>query len=367
MIFTVLIFVAVLSLLVLVHEYGHFAVARRCGVHVEEFAFGFPPRAFGVKKGRTFYAVNWVPLGGYVRIKGELGDHAGDKDSFAAKSRLQKALILAAGVGMNLVLAWFLLSVGYIVGLPQVVDETPAYSQLSEVRVRVGSVLAGSPAAKGGLLVGDAIMAVDGQTVNDIEFLRKYTADHDGRTLALVLERDGKPVATSVTPIQLAETGRPGIGVALMRTALVSYPFYLAPIQAVGATWSFAREIVVTFAGFLRDLFVRHEVTAEFSGPVGIAVITSEVAKLGFRYLIQFTALLSVNLAIINILPFPALDGGRLFFLAIEAIRGRALDRRFEAVAHNIGFALLILLIMFVTYKDVTRFGGGILTSLFGH
>ncbi len=358
MITTILIFVAVLSVLVLVHEYGHFAMARRCGVHVEEFAFGFPPRIFGLKRGKTLYAVNWVPLGGYVRIKGELGEHASDPDSYAAKPRWQKALILCAGVFMNLVLAWFLLSVGYMVGLPQVIDEPPAYARLSEVRIRVGSVLTGSPADRAGLRSGDAVRSVDGQEVKDIEFLRQYTAEHDGSSVSMSVERDGKLLSVPLTPVTLAETGRPGIGVALMTTAVVSYPFYLAPIQGLGATWSFVSEIVGTFAGFIRDLFVRHEVTAEFSGPVGIAVVTSEVAKLGFRYLLQFTALLSVNLAVINILPFPALDGGRVFFLAVEAVRGRALDRRFEAVVHNIGFAVLLLLILAVTYQDIVRFAG---------
>ncbi len=369
MIGTIIIFLAILSLLVFVHELGHFVSAKKAGVRVEEFGFGFPPRAFGVKRGDTIYSVNWIPLGGFVKIKGETGERRSDKDSFAYKPRWQRAIILGAGVIMNVLLAWFLLTVGYVIGLPQVVEDLSPYARVSEARIQVISVLKDSPADKAGFKSGDTVVAVDGVPVTEVEKVRNVTELKKGIEVAVTVKRDGETVEKAVTPDLIAETGRAGVGVALVKTGIVSYPLWLAPVEGLHATWVFSRDIVMAFYGLFRDLFVRKEVSVEFSGPVGIAVMTAEVAKLGFRYLLQFTALLSLNLAMINILPFPALDGGRIFFLIAEAVRGRAVNRKIEIVTHNIGFILLMMLVLVVTYRDVVRFGDRIwsaVTSLFG-
>ena len=364
MIGTIFIFVAVLSLLVFVHEFGHFITAKRAGIRVDEFGFGFPPRLFGIKKNDTIYSINWIPLGGFVKIKGEAGEHKDDKDSFASKSTLTRVSVLLAGVGMNIILAWVLLTVGYVIGLPQVVEGLSPYARVADTKIRVMQVLAGSPADRAGVQAGDELTRMDGREPGNSEQVRALAQERLGSPIALVVVRGGQTLEKSVVPEVLEESGKPGLGVGLMKTGLVSYPLYIAPIEAAHSTFMIGEEIVLSFWGLIRDLFVQHKMTVEFSGPVGIAVLTGEVARLGIRHLLQFTALLSVNLAILNVLPFPALDGGRLFFLLFEAIRGKAVSRRIEIATHNIGFGILLTLIVIVTYRDVVRYGERIVHAL---
>ncbi len=361
MLSTIIIFTAVLSLLVFVHEFGHFATAKKAGVKVEEFGFGFPPRLAGFRHGGTIYTINWIPLGGFVKIKGESGEHKSDKDSFGGKSALVRGLILGAGVIMNFVLAWSLLTVGYIIGLPQVAEDLPASAIVRETKIQVVTVLKGSPADRAGLQTSDAIVSLDGAAPAEIADVQKYSTARRDVPVMIEVDRGAKRLKLAITPETLAETGKVGFGIALVKTGLVSYPWYLAPVQGLSATLSFAREILDSFGKLLGDFFSRKAVSVDVSGPVGIAVVTGQVADLGFRYLLQFTALLSINLAIVNVLPIPALDGGRLMFLVIEKIRGRAVGRRIELTAHNIGFALLMILVAAATYKDLVRFGDRIL------
>ncbi len=364
MIVTIIVLVVVLSLLVFAHEFGHFITAKLAGAKVEEFGFGFPPRLAGFKRGGTIYSINWIPLGGFVRIKGESGDDTRDPDSFANKSLLARSIVICAGVAMNLLLAWFVLSLGYVIGLPQVVEDLPPQARVAEQKLQVYSVLKDSPAFAADLKTGDVIAAVDGRILTGYEEFRQYTAAREGTPIALTIGRDGEALQKSVTPRVMPESGRAGVGIAVVETGLVSYPWYLAPVQGAAATWFFLREIVGAFAGLLRDLFTVQPVSVEFSGPVGIAIITAEVVRMGFRHLLQFTALLSVNLAVINILPFPALDGGRLLFLAIERLRRRAVSARIEALVHSAGFVFLMMLVLVITYQDMVKFGDRILSSL---
>jgi len=364
MILTAVILIVVLSLLVFVHEFGHFITAKLAGAKVDEFGFGFPPRIAGFKRGDTLYSINWVPLGGFVRIKGESGENTKDQDSFANKSLPARALIICAGVIMNVVLAWFVLSVGYVIGLPQVIEDLPASARVVDQKLQVYSVLKDSPAFAADLRTGDSIASVDGRTLVDYEQFREYTGSREGVPISLTVSREGKLLQKTVTPRIIAESGRAGAGIAVVETGLVSYPWYLAPVQGLAATWFFVKEIVGAFYGLLRDLFTTQRVTVEFSGPVGIAIITAEVVRMGFRHLLQFVALLSVNLAVINILPFPALDGGRLLFLVIERLRRRAVSARIEAMVHNFGFVFLMLLVLVITYRDMVKFGDRILSSI---
>jgi regulator of sigma E protease len=364
MITTVLTFILVIGLLIFVHELGHFIAAKRAGIRVEEFGFGFPPRMFGIVRGDTEYTLNWIPLGGFVRIKGESGDHKDDKDSYAAKKPARRALILTAGVLMNLLLAWVLLSIGYVIGLPQVAEDLSGLARVRDPKLQVMQMLPSSPAEVAGFEVGDAVIAMDGTMIDSVEQFREYTSTHAGQPMALTVDRAGQLVTYEVTPTALEGLDRAGIGVAIVRTGMVSYPVWFAPLQGLYATYGITTQIVSAFAGLVRDLFTAREVTVEFSGPIGIAVITGEVAALGFRHLLQFTALLSVNLAVINILPIPALDGGRLAFLLVEWLRGKAVSRNVEALAHNFGFSLLLLLIVVITYRDFVRYGDAIWKAL---
>lgn len=353
--FTILIFLAILSILVFVHEFGHFITAKRAGVKVEEFGFGFPPRIFGIKKGGTLYSVNWIPLGGFVKIKGEAGEGADEPDSFSNKKIWRRIFIVAAGVIMNLVLTAVLLSIGAAVGSPRSVPEADRFARVRDAHVQVVSVLPGSPAEKTGIQPGDYIEQIDGQAFDNVEAVRAYISAKS--EVDIKLKRDGTQVEARIKTEILSETAKPGIGVALLYTGIVSYPWYIAPLKGIEETGLYAREISFAFAHVIGDVFGGRAVSVDLQGPVGIAVLTGKVARLGLIYLLQFTALLSINLAFINIFPFPALDGGRILFLIIEGVRGKPVSRKFEAIVHNIGFILLITLVILVTFRDILRYG----------
>ncbi|MBI2098974.1 RIP metalloprotease RseP [Candidatus Uhrbacteria bacterium] len=356
---TILIFLAVLSLLVFVHEFGHFITAKRAGVKVEEFGFGFPPCAFGIKKGGTVYSINWLPLGGFVKIKGESGQDWEDKDSFSNKKIWKRMLIVGAGVLMNVFLTAVLLAIGAGAGMPRVVPEEDRFARVKDDSIEVVSVLSNSPAEKAGIMEGDAVAAIDGVSFGKIEEARAYIASKE--EVQIKIKREELELVKSIKTEELKEAGRRGIGVALLHTGIVSYPWYIAPLKGIEETGIYIREISFAFGRIIGDMFVGRPVSVDLQGPVGIAVLTGRVARLGFVYLLQFTALLSINLAFINIFPFPALDGGRILFLAIEGIRKKPVPKKVEAMIHNIGFILLITLVIIVTFRDILRYGGGFL------
>lgn len=356
MLLTIIVFVAILGLLVLVHELGHFVAAIKNGVKVEEFGFGFPPRIFGIKKGETIYSINWIPLGGFVKLKGEGGESKEDEDSFAYKKIWRRAIILVAGVLMNFVLAAVLLSIGFMIGLPQVINGENGYARIRDARVQVVQVLEGTPAAEAGIFPGDTILEIDGQKVEDVESMQNYLAGKIDVPIKFVLERDSHKIDKEISPTFLIETGRGGIGVGLLKTGIVSYPWYLSFWKGAESAVLFTGEVAVAFYELIKNLIVTQKVSVDLSGPVGIAVLTGQVARMGIIYLLQFTALLSINLAVINFLPFPALDGGRLLFLLIEKIRRKPVSQKIENLVHNIGFGLLMLLVLLVTYRDVIKF-----------
>lgn len=363
---TVILFIVVLSLLVFVHEFGHFIAARRMGMKVEEFGFGFPPRLWGVKRGGTIYSINWIPLGGFVKIKGESGEDQHDPESFAGKPAWRRLLVLVAGVAMNWLLAWVLLSFTFMAGSPSVIDGgLPASATVRDEAVRVMTVLPESPAARAGITSGDTLVSVNGEMFQDAETARQFITERSGEGVTLVLKREnGETYEARLVAEELPEVQTKAVGIRLVTTALVSYPPHLAVVQGGAATIFTTRDILFAFGGLLRDLVTTGRVTGDLAGPVGIAVMTSEAASLGLVYLLQFAALLSINLAIINILPFPALDGGRVLFVLIEKLRRQAVDVHLETLAHNIGFMLLMVLILIVTYRDVVRFGGQIIGAI---
>ena len=366
MFYTILIFILVLSLLVFVHELGHFFVARKMGMKVEEFGFGFPPRLFGYKKGNTTYSINWIPIGGFVKIKGESGEHKDHSDSFASKKPWKRFLVLIAGVTMNLVLAAVLLSIGFMIGMPSMVDDnTPAYANIEDSKIQVMTVVEESPISKAGVLPGDVLTSIDGRIFEKAIEAHEYIGEHGEEGIEVVFKRgEDEFFTTELVSEELEEVGIVGVGVGLIQTALVSFPIHRAVLHGIQATGQFTWEITKAFGTIIKDMVVSQEVSVAISGPVGIAVLAGEVASLGLVYLLQFTAILSINLAIINVLPFPALDGGRILFLAIEKIRRKPVDQRVETIIHNLGFLLLMLLVIVITLKDFQVFGGQILGGL---
>lgn len=350
-------FLLALLVLVLVHEYGHFKAARLLGVTVEEFGVGFPPAAWQKQIGETIYSVNWLPLGGFVRIKGEDGESR-DFDSFGMQPVGRRALIVAAGILMNVLLAVVLFTVGFSLGMPQELNERLASNaRVRDVSHSILGTLPGSPADTV-LASGDELLRLDGQSFVDRASVQQYLQSRVGQSVQVEYEREGAVRTVSIQPTSLAlEDGesRVGIGVQLFTVGTVSYPVYWAPVEAVRLSFETIGLIVTTFWEMLRQLAGGSTSGVEITGPVGIALLSGEVAARGAIYFLQFVAILSLNLAIVNALPIPALDGGRLLFLGIEAIRRRPVTAAIEGRIHRLGFALLITLVLVVTYSDIRR------------
>lgn len=359
MIGTILIFLVLLSLLVLAHEWGHFAAARKAKMVVEEFGIGFPPRLFSwTSKRGTVWSVNLIPIGGFVRIQGENGEHRYEAGSFATKSYFARFAVLFGGVFMNLVVAALLFAIGFAFGLPSVIEGgVDARAIVSDEAIHVVQVLPGSPAEQAGVMNGDEVIAIDGETFVEGEAAREALKPNaDGAPVEITIERSGEQQTLKMAPAFIEDIDREGVGLALVETGKVRYPWYFAPVKGVTTTIGMTIQIVDAFGGLIAGLFTKDSnVAAQLSGPVGIAVLTGQVADLGLAHLVQFAAMLSVNLAVLNALPFPALDGGRILFLAIEAIRRKPLSQAFEQGVHAAGFALLILLVVFVTYRDIVN------------
>lgn len=361
---TVILFVLVLAVLVLTHELGHFIAARLFGIEVEEFGFGFPPRVFGVKKGKTLYTLNWIPLGGFVRIKGEDDPSKIGPDSFGARPAYQRVIVIVAGVFMNLVTSSLLFAFAFGLGVPQIAEDLPADARPRDLRVQVIEVLKDFPAEEAGLRPGDVIVAIDGQKLEKVDAIQELVNARAGGQVTVSIARGKDALDFALSPAKDPESGRAIMGVALAETATVSYPPHVALWKGVYATGFYLKEIVLSIYDLIRGLFDGKEAGVEFSGPVGIAVLTGRAAKLGLTYLLQFAALLSVNLAVINVLPIPALDGGRLLFILIERVRGKSVRPMVEAVIHRIAFLLLLGLVVLVTIKDLGRYSRQILDVL---
>ncbi len=389
MITTLITFLIVLAILVLSHEFGHFIVARKSGIRVDEFGFGFPPRVCGVQRlvkmvgakkeikwrfvwgkvvppvpaewsGGTVYSLNLLPLGGFVKIKGEdaSGTEAADPDSFAAKKTWQKSLVLLAGVFMNDLVAIVLFSAGFMIGLPQPTENMADVRFVRDRKIEIMQVLPGKPAEKAGLKAGDVLVSVGPLQNPRLKELQQYIdANRDGY-ITVVVERDRARLTQSIHPVVNADNGKGGIGVAIAEIGFVRYPWYRALYEGVITTFVDLKEIVLGFYHLLIGLFTGAGVGGAVSGPVGVAMLTGRVARMGFSYLVQFTALLSLNLAVLNVLPIPALDGGRLAFVLIAKILRRPITPKYEQIAHLVGFGALMLLVLFVTFKDLANMHG---------
>ncbi len=357
MILTIVVFLLILGLLIFVHELGHFIMAKRAGAKVEEFGFGFPPRVFGKKVGETIYSLNLIPLGGFVKILGEGGEERKNPKSFANKSIFQRFKVLIAGVVMNLVLAAVLLSIGFSLGLPTIVEE--GKEGIGEAKIQIVSVAPNSPAAAAGIKIGDEIRQLTINklqfAINSVEKVQNLTKDYAGREITLGIKRGGENLEFKLAPRKVPPEGEGPMGVALAKVALISYPWYKAIWLGFITTLNLIFAFILAFAKLLKDLIFGGILTAEVSGPVGIAVLTSQMTKLGFIYVLQFTAIISINLAIINAFPFPALDGGRILFLVIEKIKGSPVSQKLERMVHTAGFIFLMGLIVLITFRDIRR------------
>jgi len=365
---TILTFIVVLGILVLVHELGHFLTARKFKMGVDEFGIGFPPRLTSTVKNGVRYSLNLLPLGGFVKIKGEDGEHENDEDSFSARPVWQRIIVIIAGVTMNIFAGWLILVILFSTGAPVEVDSSIPTKYVHDEKIVISELLEKSPADEAGLEPGDQLISIDGLLVDSIEHVQDVFNKRADQETELEYERDGARTVIKVVSEQLADSGtdRAVIGIALSEIGVVKLPITRAIIFGSRATYSYLTQIVEAFVGIFKDIARGAGVNEQIGGPVAIAVRTSDVLDLGLPYILIFTAVLSFNLAILNILPFPALDGGRLLFLLIEAIRRKPSKQEVEAWFHRIGFALLMVFVIFITYRDITRFGGRIWNALIG-
>lgn len=358
--FTVIIFIIVLGVLVLAHEWGHFVMAKRAGMKVEEFGFGFPPRVFGVKKGETTYSLNLIPFGGFVKIFGEDGGEEAMKSakSFSSKKASAKSGVIVAGVSMNLILAFVLLSFGNILGLRVSLEN--GNESAKDLKVQIVQVIPNSPAALAKIEVLDEITGFkfNGQNfeTKTTESIQNFINSHKGEQVVVKIKRGKELVEKEIAPRVNPPEGEGALGISMALTGVIKYPWYEAIYRGGQQTGILLINTFYGYGSIIKKVIIDGTPGAELSGPIGIAKFTGQAARIGFAYLIQLTAILSVNLAILNIIPFPALDGGRLLFIIIEKLKGSPISRKVETLTNSVGFALLILLMIYVTTKDVMRF-----------
>ena len=360
---SVILFLAVLFVLILVHEWGHYIVAKKTGMRVDEFAIGFPPKVFSIKKGETEYSFNWLPIGGFVRIYGENLDTAKDTvdqpRSFAAKPHWAQALVLVAGVTMNVIFAWFLFALTFMIGIPTAVEEGAATPQAA---LYISGVLPESP-LRDTLTPGTEIVRVSaGETVlvsptptSFTEFVQQNKASELIITYTTPQSETATVAVTPVAGLIPGDEERVAVGISLALVETVQQALPEAVISATTATLSGLKNITVGLYSLIVDSVRGQADFSQLAGPVGIVGLVGEAAEFGFTTLLTFTAVISLNLAVINMLPIPALDGGRLLFVAYEAVTRRPINPVWAGRMNLIGFVLLISLMVIVTWNDIAR------------
>ncbi|MGR6836121.1 RIP metalloprotease RseP [Syntrophomonas erecta] len=338
---TIITTLIIIAVLILVHEWGHFITARRVGIPVHEFSLGFGYRLFMIKRNGVEYSLRLIPLGGYVRMSGEEPGDMNDPDGFNNRTPLEKMRVAFAGPFMNFVLAVLIFVYSYaVIGIPNASNEP-----------ELGKVLAGKPADLAGLKTGDRILQINGQEVATWnEFTESLAAYPAGEPMHLKVDRSGKTLPITVTAEINDTTGTPAIGV-LSKVTFQRQGIINSIIIGVRQTY----ELTMLLLSGLGMLFTGGVSAGDLAGPVGITRLVGEAAQVGTVFLLNFTAFLSINLGILNLLPIPALDGSRIVFAIVESIRRKPLEPEKEGFIHWLGFIFLMLLIVIVTYNDIVR------------
>lgn len=362
-------FVILLGVLIFVHEFGHFIVAKKLGIKVIRFSLGFGPVLLRKKMGETEYVLSVIPLGGYVKMHGDEGSsslegeecdaaqpdtdtdgeesEAADSDdevvdvarSFSHRPVMQRIAIVAAGPVMNLVTGFVLLTFLSLFG--------------DQIRLpAVGEVTEGMPAQAAGIMPGDIVTSVDGRDVETWEEMQSYIMMSDGSEIKLELSRAGEPVAVQVSPIKYPENDRMVVGIVWsgeIKTRSIAW--YMAPVEGARRSWRVTLQTVDVIGRMLTGRGSKDEI----GGPIAIAAIAGQAMAMGVLAFIHLTALISINLAVLNLLPIPVLDGGHLLFFIAEAVRGRPVGVRVREVAQQVGLVLLLSLVVFIIYNDIMQ------------
>ncbi len=364
---SIIIFIIVLAILVFVHELGHFLVAKRSGIKVTEFGIGFPPKLWSTTRGETEYSINAIPFGGFVKIFGEDPNDESisgpeHNRSIIAKPRHIQAAVLVAGVLFNFLFAWILIASGYLIGLPTPVSHDGPGIVKNE-RLIITAVSPNSPADRSSIKPGDTIISLSSESSRETFVLKEMT----GRNVSNFIEAHGKDgvkfeikrgkelLIKDVKGEEGVIQGKIAIGIAMDEIGILNLPVHLALVEGLKDTSQLFVATTVGLVNFLGQAVVGNGDFSQVTGPVGIVGLVGDVSELGLVYLISFTALISINLAVINLLPFPALDGGRLVIVAIEAVRKKAISSKITNTVNAVGFAFLILLMVVVTFHDIIK------------
>lgn len=359
---TILIAIGSIGVLIVLHELGHFFLAKKFGVKVEEFGIGMPPRMFGKKWGETLFSINLLPVGGFVRMEGE-EKRSGGPRSFSQKSVWQRLLIVAGGVLVFWIIAAAILGLlGATSGIPMAVSDEETQG-IGVPRIQVVGVAQGSPAEHAGIRLGDTIAAYQvaaspGPTeITKVSELQNLSEQYKGEELLLTIQRGSETMPISLAPRIDPPAGEGAMGMTLARTALVKYPWYEAPVQGALLTGRLTFNIVRGLGDLLASLAGGRGLPAgvQLTGPIGIVGLLTNSFDLGAPQFLFFLAVLSVYLAIFNTIPIPALDGGRMFFLLLEGLRRKPLPEKLEQRIIIASFSVLILLMIWVTVSDITR------------
>jgi regulator of sigma E protease len=353
--------IAFLSLiaLMIIHEFGHFIIAKKFGVRVEEFGIGYPPRIFGKKIGETIYSINLLPLGAFVRIYGEEGG-VDDYRSFTKLRIWQRVLVVIGGVAAFWLAAIIIFSVVFAIGTDLPVSDNDVQG-LTNPQVKVVAVSSNSPASLAGLKIGDTLLQIESMKLNKVADFQNFTKAHAGEQLDLKVMRGSSQFDVLLSPRINPPAGQGAVGVGLerMATLIKKISWYLSPIQGAVYTWQTTvnalKGLYLTFANLISGKGAPQG--AEFAGPLGITVFLANAASYGAGFFLYFIGIISVFIAIFNLFPIPALDGGKLVFLLIEKIKGRPVSVKVEQSITVVFFVILIALSIFITIRfDIPRF-----------
>lgn len=352
MLLTVITFLIVLSVLVLVHEFGHFLLAKKAGIKVEEFGVGYPPRAIAKKIGETVYSLNWIPFGGFIRLYGEELSEADKTDSgktFWSKSKKTRTAVILGGVLANFILGIVCFSIVYsATGIPVRTNQ-----------VKIVEIIKDSPAEKMGLKTDDIILALNDQKLKGLDDFITLIREKKGQEIRLLVKREKDNIIFFVTPRAETPEGEGPLGVVVSNMEIKKFPFWQMPfrgaVEGVKEALGWGSLIILSLKKMFVDLLFQGVVPKDVAGPLGILQVTGIVAKSGFLSILQFVGILSVNLAVLNIMPFPALDGGRIIFVVYELVTRRRPRPSIEHWINSAGMALLILLLILITVNDIQR------------
>ncbi len=363
---SIIIFLAILFVLILAHEFGHFIIAKLAKIRVDEFGIGFPPKILSFGRGETKYTLNLFPIGGFVKIFGEDGTEKEipqkEKErSFAGKSKPVQAAVIAAGIFFNIILAWLLISASFTAGFVSSSYSVAPGVPLKNAKLVIYGVIPSSPAEKAGLKPKDEVVAIttregslQGEDLTPVKAVG-FIAANEGEKIAVSYKRDGENMTAFAEPEKGIAGDRPAIGVMMDTEGKVDFPIHEALWYGGKTTAYFTTETLSAVYNFFKEVFSGRADVSSVVGPVGLVGLVGEVYEFGLVHLLIFTALISINLAVINLIPFPALDGGRLLFILIETIKGSPIKPKIAQVANAAGFAILILLMILITWRDIAN------------